>query len=137
MFQQRSKRRYRYLTSFIVASLATGTPLQVAPLAAASPAPQPGQAIAGNVANQQVVVNGGVVTVVYDLTSTDPAAVFAVTLEVSEDGGRTYKAATTVSGDVGTNVKTGTGQQMAWEAQKAVETLQLLITRVSSQRARR
>jgi hypothetical protein len=46
------------------------------------------------------------------LVSRDPAAVFAVTLDVSEDGGRAHKAATSMSGDAGTNGNTGTGKQI-------------------------
>ena len=76
-------------------------------------------------ANVSSVVRGGVVVVSYDLTSVDPAATFAVTLEVSGDGGQTYAVRPrTVTGDVGPAVRAGVGKQITWEAAREVETLE-------------
>jgi hypothetical protein len=130
MVPQRTAYWYRCVTAAIVASLLAGSSFQASVAAA--------QASQG-VANQQVVISGGVVTVAYDLTAADPDAVFSVALEVSEDGGRTFKPAATVSGDVGADVKTGASHQIKWDAQKDVDTLQLsdIRYRVAAQRVPR
>lgn len=81
----------------------------------------------GRVENTQVVVNGGVVTISYDLISSGTvAATFDVGLEASRDGGRTYDLRPeTVRGDVGAGVAPGTGKAVVWEAAKDTDNLQL------------
>jgi hypothetical protein len=84
-----------------------------------------GAQTANAAANISSVVRGGVVVVSYDLPSADPAATFAVTLEVSGDGGQTYAVRPrTVTGDVGASVRAGNGKQITWEASRDVETLE-------------
>ena len=74
--------------------------------------------------NISSVVRGGVVVVSYDLVSADPAALFAVALEASADGGKTYGVQPkTIQGDVGQSVRAGQGKQITWEASRDVEIL--------------
>jgi len=81
---------------------------------------------AGPVTNVSSVVRGGVVTVSYDLVSTQPAAMFSVTLEASSDAGKTYTVRPkTVKGDIGPSVRGGTGKQVTWEAARDVESLEI------------
>jgi hypothetical protein len=66
--------------------------------------------------NPQVVINGGIITVAYDLNEST-AQTFAVTLEVSRDGGATYAPLPkAVSGDVGSGVTGGAGKRIQWDA---------------------
>ena len=67
---------------------------------------------------------GGIVTVYYDLATDQPGAVFSITLEVSPPDGEP-RLAKSVTGDVGSNVKPGTGKKIVWDANKDVESLQL------------
>jgi glyoxylase-like metal-dependent hydrolase (beta-lactamase superfamily II) len=67
---------------------------------------------------------GGVIYVWYDLVSTDPSSLFAITLEVSLDGGTTFRARS-VTGDVGPRVAPGAGKRIAWDYGQDVEQLQI------------
>jgi hypothetical protein len=79
---------------------------------------------AENVKFEQVV--GGTVNIVYDLISSDPRAVFLVTLDASQDRGSTYTVRPmSVSGDVGPGVKPGPGKKIVWESGRDVERLEI------------
>ncbi|MDO8677928.1 MAG: PKD domain-containing protein [Acidobacteriota bacterium] len=79
---------------------------------------------AENVTFEQV--GGGTVHIVYDLVSSDPRAVFAVTLDASQDRGATFTVRpSSVSGDVGAGVKPGTGKRIVWESGRDVERLEI------------
>ena len=68
----------------------------------------------------------GVITIFYDLVSTEPNAVFAVTLDASQDGGETFAMKPrTMSGDVGFEVRPGPGKRIVWESAKDVERVQI------------
>jgi len=68
--------------------------------------------------------DGGVIHIYYDLQSADTKALFSVALEVSSDGGKTYAVKPqSLSGDVGPNVKSGSGKKIVWEAGKDVESV--------------
>jgi hypothetical protein len=68
--------------------------------------------------------SGGVITVTYDLVADDSRATFAVVLEVSQDGGKTFSTrAANVKGDVGSDIRPGLGKKIVWDAGKDVETL--------------
>jgi len=83
---------------------------------------QPAQA---RVENMQVVISGALVNITYDLIASAPST-FAVELEASEDGGRTYTMKPkTVTGSVGAGVAPGVGKKMVWEAAKDTDNLQL------------
>ena len=76
--------------------------------------------------NISSVVRGGVVVVSYDLVSPDPGAQFSVVLDVSSDGGKTFSVRPrTLTGDVGSSVRTGSGKQITWEAARDVENLEV------------
>ena len=78
----------------------------------------------GDAANVRFSVTGGVVQVTYDLISEDPRAVFSITLEASDDGGRTWTVRpTSLTGDVGESVTPGAGRQIVWEAGRDMATL--------------
>jgi hypothetical protein len=78
------------------------------------------------VANTQIVVNGGQVTITYDLIGSAAPGTFSVSLAISEDDGLTYGLTpTTVSGDVGARVAPGIGKRIVWDAAKDTENLQL------------
>lgn len=72
-------------------------------------------------------VSGGTITITYDLDaagSTSPT--FTVTIQASLDGGQTFTVRpVSVTGDVGPNVRAGTGKRIVWEATKDVQILQL------------
>lgn len=79
---------------------------------------------AENVTFEQV--GGGTVHIIYDLVSSDPRAVFQVTLEASQDRGATFTVRPmSVSGDVGAGVKPGTGKRIVWESGRDVERLEI------------
>jgi hypothetical protein len=85
--------------------------------------------------NTQIVVNGGMVNIVYDLSGPSTQT-FDVALEISEDGGRTYALKPrNVTGDVGSGVAAGTGKRIVWDAAKDTDNLQLdtLRFRISAQ----
>lgn len=66
------------------------------------------------------------VHITYDLVSSDPRAVFAVTLDASQDRGATFTVRPlTVSGDVGPGVTPGTGKRIVWESGRDVERLEI------------
>lgn len=71
-------------------------------------------------------VGGGTVHIIYDLVSSDPRAVFLVTLDASQDRGATFTVRpTSVSGDVGQGVTPGTGKRIVWESGRDVERLEI------------
>ncbi len=71
-------------------------------------------------------VGAGTVHVFYDLVSSDPRAVFLVTLDASQDRGSTYTVRPmSVSGDVGQGVMPGTGKRIVWESGRDVERLEI------------
>lgn len=72
-------------------------------------------------------VSGNTITVFYDLVgATSPTATFTVTLQASLDGGQTFTVRpVSVTGDVGPNVRAGTGKRIVWDATKDVQILQL------------
>jgi hypothetical protein len=74
---------------------------------------------------QFTVAEGGVVRVAYDLAADDPQTPFAVRLQVSLDGGRTYRDVTTASGDLGPAVIPGSGKLVVWEWAKDIERLDI------------
>lgn len=79
---------------------------------------------AENVTFEQV--GGGTVHITYDLVSSDPRAVFQVTLDASQDRGATFTVRpSSVSGDVGAGVKPGTGKRIVWESGRDVERLEI------------
>lgn len=98
----------------------------IAPLHASSDALEIGQQPAGRSAaeNTQIVVNGGIVHVNYDLVG--PAAqTYEVSLDVSQNGGRTYEfKAKALTGDVGSGIRPGVGKTIVWEAAKDTDSLQ-------------
>src|SRR5262245_5584915 len=62
------------------------------------------------------LAGGGVIQVTYDLVADDPRAEFSVTLEVSDDGGRTWNVrATSLTGDVGQRVMPGAEKRIVWQ----------------------
>lgn len=64
----------------------------------------------------------GVVSVFYDLVSSDPRGIFSVALEASEDDGTTFGVQPrTVTGDVGERISPGPGKQILWEFSKDIE----------------
>lgn len=66
---------------------------------------------------------GGVVNVYYDLVSDSPNALFSVTLQASEDGGRTFSLTpSAISGDV-TGVKPGRRKKIVWQSGQDVAVL--------------
>ena len=115
--------------------IAFTTPM-LAPLNASSAFEPAAQSSASAVQNTQVVVNGGVVNIGYDLDG--PATqTFDVSLEVSEDGGRTYTLKPqSISGDLGAGIAGGSGKRIVWEASKDTDSLQMdrFRFRVSAQR---
>jgi hypothetical protein len=67
----------------------------------------------------------GVIQLTYDLRSDDPAAVFDVVLEVSNDGGATWTVRpSSATGSIGANVTPGLAKGIVWDAGKDVETVQ-------------
>jgi|RhiMethySRZTD1v2_1073278.scaffolds.fasta_scaffold282021_2 hypothetical protein len=67
----------------------------------------------------------GVIQLTYDLRSDDPAAIFDVVLEVSNDGGATWTVRpSSATGSIGANVTPGLAKGIVWEAGKDVETVQ-------------
>jgi hypothetical protein len=69
---------------------------------------------------------GGVVQITYDLVSSDPKAVFTVTLEGSQDAGQTWTTRPrSVSGDVGSGIAPGPGKRITWQSGSDVERLDL------------
>ena len=66
----------------------------------------------------------GIIRVQYDLLSEDADAVFAITLEVSQDGGQTFELKPrNVKGDIGPNVRPGSNKLIEWDASAEVDTL--------------
>ena len=79
---------------------------------------------AENVAFKQI--GGGRVHILYDLVSSDPRAVFMVTLDASQDRGSTFTVRpVSVSGDVGPGITPGTGKLIVWESGRDVERLEI------------
>jgi PKD domain-containing protein len=104
-----------------------GIATATAVMLAAADASHTGQAPAGQVDNVRIErVEGGVITISYDLKSDDPSAVYTVVLDASLDGGRTFGSRPrTVSGDVGSGVAPGLIKRIVWEAGQDVETVQV------------
>ena len=113
-------------TAASYAVILTFVNLLLAPLRASAAVEPGGQAGPSSVAqNMQIVVNGGVVTVSYDLVG-GASQTFDVALQISEDGGQSYALKpTSVSGDIGRGVIAGPSKQIVWEASKDTDSLQL------------
>jgi hypothetical protein len=78
------------------------------------------------VENTQVVVNGAMVNVSYDLVASDPQTTFVVALEASQNGGKSYDLRpAAVTGDVGSGIRPGAGKKIVWEAAKDTDNLEL------------
>ena len=78
----------------------------------------------GRVTNQNVVIDGSMVYVSYDMESDNPDMMFTVRLEFSLDGGETYQTAATVEGAVGL-VPHGQRMTITWAAAQDTETISL------------
>ena len=78
----------------------------------------------GRVTNQNVVIDGSMVYVSYDMESDNPDMMFTVRLEFSLDGGETYQTAATVEGAVGL-VPHGQRLTITWAAAQDTETVSL------------
>jgi hypothetical protein len=99
-----------YGVLFAASCLAAPTPLGAQPSLA--------------VQNTQILVHGGVVDISYDLI-VPVAQTFAVALEISQDGGRTYDVRPrTVSGDIGPGISSGVGKKIVWEAATDTDALE-------------
>jgi hypothetical protein len=80
----------------------------------------------GRADNVRAVVRDVVVNVTYDLVADDPRATFAVRLEASRDGGKTYDIVPkSVTGHVGTGVMAGAGKSIFWRAGEDIESVGL------------
>lgn len=115
--------RHRHVAS-VAALLAMAGTLLPASLRAQTP----GSAAQARevVANSQIAVNGGQVTITYDLLGAAASGTFSVSLAISQDDGRTYGlTATAVSGDIGPGVAPGIEKRIVWDAAKDTENLQL------------
>jgi hypothetical protein len=106
--------------------------LRVAPfviagvLAVATVMAQPQGPAAGRADNVRAVVRDVVVNVTYDLVADDPRATFAVRLEASRDGGKTYDIVPkSVTGHVGAGVMAGAGKSIFWRAGEDIESVGL------------
>lgn len=67
----------------------------------------------------------GIVHILYDLSSSDPLAVFSVRVEASSDGGVTFGLRPqSAAGDVGNGVTPGVGKRIVWDAGKDIERVQ-------------
>jgi hypothetical protein len=100
--------------------------LMTAATAGISAQATPSNITPGRVDNMQVVVSGGLVTVSYDLAAAATPSTFSVTLEASQDGGKTYGLRPqSVTGDVGRGVSAGPGKRIVWDAAKDTDSLQL------------
>jgi len=76
----------------------------------------------GTVSNVRFERVGTTFTITYDLASTDDAAVYKVTLEVSFDKGQTFSfKPAAVSGDIGEGVKPGKNKKITWQTSKDTE----------------
>ncbi len=83
-------------------------------------------------------MGGGVLHVLYDLvvTAGSSDAVFEVTLEVSQDGGKTYGLRPrSLTGDVGRGIRPGANKRVVWQSGRDVERLQIdrFLFRVTTQ----
>jgi hypothetical protein len=97
----------------------------LAPLNASKSFEPAAQSSASAVQNTQVVVNGGVINIGYDLDGPGTQS-FEVSLEISDDGGSTYSMKPhSVSGDVGAGIAPGPGKHIVWEASKDTDSLQM------------
>src|SRR5262245_24424309 len=89
-------------------------PGEVSALRAVGGEPQATEARAENL---QVLVNGTVINVTYDLVYQNEQATFDVVLEASQDGGQTYDVhPVAVTGDVGPGIHPGIGRTITWQA---------------------
>jgi hypothetical protein len=80
----------------------------------------------GRADNVRAVVRDVVVNVTYDLVADDPRATFAVRLEASRDGGKTYDIVPkSVTGHVGAGVMAGAGKSIFWRAGEDIESVGL------------
>ena len=78
-----------------------------------------------SIENVKFVQDGTKVMVTYDLIDKNDARTFEVTLEVSKDGGITFKSMPkTLTGDVGANIKPGDVKKITWDVLKDVAELQ-------------
>jgi hypothetical protein len=85
------------------------------------------QAPATSVENVAATASDTDVVVRYDLRpAADPTLTFTVGIEASLDGGRTFTIHPRhISGDVGANIRAGTGKRITWEATKETQILRL------------
>ena len=105
-----------FVANLLALPIYASEPVAVAGQAGTSPA---------DVENTQIAVRGGVVTITYDLITSDANGTFKVRLDVSTNGGQTYDVQPrSTSGDVGPVVAAGRGKRIVWEAGKDVESLQ-------------
>ena len=117
--------RARYLFTTLILAVAAGSGLVGGLLSAEETGRQSFKVPQGRVDNVRFErTPGGIVTVYYDLATDQPGAAFNVTLEVSPPDGEP-RLAKSVTGDVGSNVKPGTGKKIVWDANKDIESLQL------------
>ena len=102
-----------------VAAVCGGVMLVAAALGAQTPV-NPVENIAATASDTDVVVR-------YDLRpAADPTLTFTIGIEASLDGGRTFALHPRhISGDVGANIRAGTGKRITWEATKETQILRL------------
>jgi hypothetical protein len=87
---------------------------------------QPQGPAAGRADNVRAAVGDVLVNVTYDLVADDPRATFAVRLEASRDGGKTYDIVPkSVTGHVGAGVMAGAGKSIFWRAGEDIESVGL------------
>lgn len=68
----------------------------------------------------------GIVHIIYDLSASDPRAIFSVRFEASQDNGTTFDMQPkSVTGDAGEGVTPGVGKRIIWDSGKDVERVQI------------
>jgi len=77
-----------------------------------------------SIENVKFYQEGSKVFVTYDLNDKDDSRTFEITLEISRDGGITFKSTPkTLTGDIGLNVKPGDTKKITWDVLKDVAEL--------------
>lgn len=78
--------------------------------------------VRGVITNVRSVVTGGSVEITYDLASPKAGLAFDVTVEASEDGGKSFPVKlSSVTGDIGPAIMPGTARRVVWNAARDVE----------------
>jgi hypothetical protein len=78
-----------------------------------------------SIENVKFVQEGGKIMVTYDLKDKDDTRIFDITLEISKDGGVTFKSIPkTLTGDIGKNINSGDLKRITWDVLKDVTELQ-------------